>query len=270
MNTPSSGRELRLLQITDCHLYGDETRTLLGVNTRESFQQVLSSTCQYEKPQPDLIVCTGDLVHDGSEAGYGYLADSLAALACPAAALPGNHDNPRTMNRVLNGWGIQTGGKIDLDDWRLVLLDSHVPGEEGGWLSATALEQLEEALDGSARHILIFVHHQPVPIGSEWIDSIGLGNGQALLDRVKGDLRVKGIVWGHVHQAWEGRINHIQLLATPSTCIQFAGRRDDFSLAPQPPGWRMLSLASDGTLSSEIGYLAQMPAGLIREATGYR
>ncbi|WP_457675064.1 3',5'-cyclic-AMP phosphodiesterase [Thiolapillus sp.] len=267
MDTSNPGAELHLLQISDCHLYADPKGTLLGLNTLDSMRQVLEDACY--RQHPDFIVVTGDLVHDGSRTGYQSLARTLKKTKSPSAAIPGNHDHALTMQNTLEKHGIPTGGHIDLGNWRLVLLNSQVPGKEHGHLSDHELATLDHALDGNPEHLLIFLHHQPVPIGSRWLDNIGLDNGKELLSRIQDDSRVKGICWGHVHQSWEGRLGHLKLMATPSTCIQFTPGQPGFGVDTAPPGWRDISLGADGSLSSTTHHLQHMPRGLIADSAGY-
>jgi len=267
MNSNSQGSDLHLLQVSDCHLYADPAGSLLGLNTLDSFQQVLDSACKNQTP--DMIIVTGDLVHDGSKKGYKTLAKTLAGTGCPSAAIPGNHDHILSMQNVLKKHHIPAGGKIDLGNWRLIMLNSQVPGKEHGHLSPAELELLDEALANAPPHVLIFLHHQPVPVGNQWLDKIGLDNASELFSRIKDNPAVKGIVWGHVHQPWEGQLGHIQLLATPSTCIQFAPGQDEFGLDSQPPGWRMLTLGKTGDLHSQVHHISRMPKGLIADSGGY-
>jgi Icc protein len=267
MNDANPGAELHLLQISDCHLYADPKGTLLGLNTLDSMQQVLHDACHHASP--DFVIVSGDLVHDGSHAGYKHLARALEQAKCPSAAIPGNHDHALTMRSTLKKKGVATGGHIDIGNWRLVLLNSQVPGKEHGHLSQHELEVLDHALQDTSSHILVFLHHQPVPIGSRWLDNIGLDNGEALLSRVQDDPRVRGICWGHVHQSWEGRLGHLKLMATPSTCIQFAPGRPGFGLDTAPPGWRDIFLGAKGEITSKTRHLQQMPQGLIADSAGY-
>ncbi|WP_456404928.1 3',5'-cyclic-AMP phosphodiesterase [Thiolapillus sp.] len=267
MNNNCQGSDLHILQLTDCHLYADPAGTLLGLNTLDALQRVLSSALS--QVAPDLILVTGDLVHDGSKEGYRNLAKTLTQTHRPAAVIPGNHDNALRMQNVLGKQHIPTGGKIDLGNWRLILLNSQVPGQEHGHLSRNELDLLDDALQNAPPNILVCLHHQPVPIGSEWLDNIGLDNGQELLSRIQGNRAVKGIVWGHVHQAWEGELDHMKLIATPSTCIQFSPQMAEFSVNALPPGWRTLTLKANGELLSTVDHLAQMPKGLIADSAGY-
>ncbi|WP_240554913.1 hypothetical protein [Oceanicoccus sagamiensis] len=41
---------------------------------------------------------------------------------------------------------------------------------------------------------------------------------------------VRGILWGHIHQTIDRERNGVKLMATPSTCIQFAPNSPGFKL----------------------------------------
>lgn len=269
MDQPSASRDLHILQVTDCHLYSDTDENLLGVNTLDSFLEVLAAAVPDHEPLPDAVIATGDLVHDCSETGYHRLAEAIRPLSKHKATLPGNHDDPRVMEQVLPGYGIQVCGTLELGDWCLVLLDSHQAGQESGFLPESELARLDRVIRGFSGHILIFVHHHPLPIGSPWLDRIALTNGEELLERVRRHPGIKGVIWGHVHQQWRQRLNQAELLATPSTCIQFDPGASQFALALEPPGWRNLTLHADGRLSSEVFHLPRMPLGLAVDSAGY-
>ena len=56
---------LRIVQLSDCHLFADESGKLLGLNTQFSLDKVLELV-RREQPNPDLILATGDLSQDAS------------------------------------------------------------------------------------------------------------------------------------------------------------------------------------------------------------
>lgn len=258
----------RVVQLTDCHLYADSNGDLLGLNTLDSLEQIKESI-KASASLPDVVLATGDLVHDGSAAGYRQMARILLQTAPRQLVLPGNHDHISTMKKIMGEYHIQHCGHSDLGNWRLILLDSQLAGEEKGRLSSSELERLHTRINDTDRHILIFLHHQPVPIGSQWIDEIGLENAAEFWDCIDQNPQVKGVVWGHVHQSWNGRSGHIELLATPSTCIQFAPNRHSFEVAMSPPGWRSFELMDDGHFNTEIHHLPHVPPGISSTAQGY-
>jgi Icc protein len=66
---------------------------------------------------------------------------------------------------------------------------------------------------------------------------------------------VKGILWGHVHQSYDGQLGEIRLMGTPSTCVQFKPLVDDFELDTRPPGFRLLTLNADGQIETQVEWL---------------
>ncbi|MFO1370113.1 MAG: 3',5'-cyclic-AMP phosphodiesterase [Marinagarivorans sp.] len=248
MNT----KPLRLLQLTDPHLGALAAETLIGLNTEESFKDVLSlirdSGIDY-----DLIIGTGDISNDGSVASYQRFIDAVREYLpnVPLAWLPGNHDNPKNMATFPR----QTVWIEDfsLGQWQFLLLNSRIPFEEGGELSPGELARLERALSlRPERNTLILLHHQPVPVGSEWIDQYVVKNAPqffALLERFP---NVKAVSWGHVHQAFEATRGALKLFASPSTCVQFTPESQNFQVDHLMPGCRSYLLYPDGSIDSTV------------------
>jgi Icc protein len=259
---------LRVLQLTDTHLYADPVGTLLGMNTLGSFRQVIEHVRDYHWPL-DLLLATGDLVHDASPKGYARVGELLSGFGVPVFCLPGNHDEPAVMREHLQGERVHTGTVIDHGAWRFVMLDSVIPGEEGGRLSEDQLVQLDEALASTERHTLVCMHHQPVDVGSAWIDTMAIENPGPLFKIIDRHSNVRGILWGHVHQTFEGRRGAVRLMASPSTCVQFTPGQDDFQVDEEPPGFRLLALLPDGTIRSEVVRVDGIPQGLDIASSGY-
>jgi Icc protein len=166
-------------------------------------------------------------------------------------ALPGNHDDGAAMAAALRA--AQLGGEYRLGAWRVMGLDTRVPGEEGGRLADAALADLERRLAADSAYWLIALHHPPVAIGSRWMDAMGLANGERLMRLVsRFSDRVRALVWGHNHQVYDGRHAGIRLLGAPSTCVQYAPGSDDYAVDDQPPGYRWLDLYDDGVVITGV------------------
>ena len=102
--TVAGGAPVRILQITDTHLFAEKHETLLGVNTWESYQAVLDAI-HAEKRPCDLIVATGDLAQDQSSAAYQHFAEGIASFSVPCVWLPGNHDfQPAMYSSLQDVW----------------------------------------------------------------------------------------------------------------------------------------------------------------------
>lgn len=260
---------LQVLQITDTHLYEDPAGCLLGLNTQVSFERTLELARANHWP-PDLVLVTGDLVHDGSAAGYGRLHESLAALGVPVYCIAGNHDKPEPLSQSLIGDNVHSVARIRHDDWAFEFVDSNRPGSAAGHIREQELDRLQESLGRHADvHVLVCLHHQPVPMGSTWLDTMAVDNAAALFEILDHAPQVKGVLWGHVHQAYDAVRNGIRLLSCPSTCIQFLPRSERFGLDTQPPGYRWLQLHADGHMETGIERLARYPNGPDMDASGY-
>ncbi|MGX2040524.1 3',5'-cyclic-AMP phosphodiesterase [Methylocaldum sp. MU1018] len=255
--------------MTDFHFLAEQDRTMLGIETELSFAAVLEAV-RHKSRQPDLALLTGDLVQDPCASSYERLQQRLAVLGIPCYCLPGNHDDPRLMSEFLSAGNVHLQPRILLDGWQIVCLDSTISGKPGGRLADDQLHLLENSLaEHPERYALIALHHHPVPSGSRWMDTMVLENADELLAIAQASLRVRGIVFGHVHQAMDEKRGHLRLLASPSTCFQFKPQSPTFALDRVPPGYRWIELYSDGTMDTGIERLAEMPAGLEFASKGY-
>jgi Icc protein len=243
-----NGGPLSVLQITDTHIGAALDNRLAGVDTRQSLAHVLAATASGAKA--DLMLLTGDLADDGSEAAYRALDEQLSPLGISQAWLPGNHDNVAHMQAVAGERMVATVGA---GLWGIVMLNSQIPGAVGGQLADSELERLAQFLDNpDYQYVLVCVHHQPLPIGCRWLDQQRIGNGDRLLQMLDGCSRVRGLLWGHVHQECDMQRQHYRLLGSPSTCVQFAPGSDSFKVDRKRPGYRRLWLAQDGSLSTRV------------------
>lgn len=252
-----ASRALTVLHATDLHLYADPQATLRDVNTLDSFRAVLAHMHAHHWP-PDALMLTGDLAQDERAATYRRLRALLTPLGVPVVSLPGNHDDPAHIARFLGAAPLATPFETDLGAWRFVCLSTHVPGRTDGRLSEQTLAQLDAVLardDGA--HIALWLHHPPLPVGSAWIDRIGLANAAALLERVRGS-RVRAVLAGHVHQRFETVRDGIAFVTTPSTCRQFLPASDTFAVDDRPPGYRVCRFFDDGRVTSEVEWVDQI------------
>ena len=233
-------RDLRLVQLTDCHLFANAEDDLRGWNTRESFERVFDAIAANEAPF-DLLLATGDFSQDETAESYRYLSAKLDSLDVPVAWLPGNHDDQAVMAESFHGDSILPERHLLIGNWHIVLLDSTIPGEVRGRVDERQLEFMHDALRRqSDRHALVCLHHPAIPCGSAWLDRKSLVDDDQFRDAVLAHEHVRGVVWGHVHQEGHSRRDGKEWLATPSTCIQFKPDSVEFALddaaagLPQP------------------------------------
>ncbi|MCX8957909.1 3',5'-cyclic-AMP phosphodiesterase [Erwinia psidii] len=265
-----SGACIRILQITDPHLFAGKHETLLGVNTWASFDAVLQAISASEQPY-DLIVATGDLAQDHTVEAYQHFAEGLARLAAPCVWLPGNHDFQPAMYSTLAETQIADAKHVMVGEcWQIVLLDSQVFGVPHGELSDYQLEWLDNTLAKAPdRHTLVLLHHHPLPCGCNWLDQHSLRNSPMLEAVLQRYPLASTLVCGHIHQDLDLNWNGRRLLATPSTCVQFKPHCTNFTIDSEAPGWRWLELYDDGRVETLVQRLQTRAFSPDPDAEGY-
>ena len=252
-----------VLQITDPHLYGRSDRKLRGVATDESLRAVLDAALA-RYPDYGALLVTGDLVQD-DPSGYARFRTACRDLEKPVLCIPGNHDDPTEMARELAAAPFQFGGAHSIGGWRIVMLDSSAAGDVGGRLGDSELARLDEELARTTGPALLCLHHQPIPMGSRWLDEIGLRDAAEFWRVVDAHPNVRGVAWGHVHQSFDGRRGSVRLFATPSTGAQFVPASDRFTIDDRPPAFRHFELGSDGRILSRVHWV-EAPARAVSAA----
>ncbi len=249
---PHQGHPFRLLQLTDTHLFGQPEAKLLGVPTHISLARIVDRILALSA-RPDLILLTGDLSQDGSAESYDQLSRLLAPLKLPIYWLPGNHDCVETMTRSLSAPIFQSEKRFSDQGWQFILLNSQIPGEVPGRLSAATLKELTQHLEQTDEPTAIAFHHPPVQLQAAWLDNSALQNPDDLFAVIDRFPQVKLVLFGHIHQEISQERHGVTYLSCPSTCIQFVQGSDTFALdVEQDPGFRELELFADGTWKSQV------------------
>lgn len=247
-------RVRRLLQFTDLHLFPNHEETLRGISTNSSFEATLHAA-RRDLAATDAILLTGDIAQDTQPETYAWLRDRLRPLALRVHAVAGNHDEPHLIDEFFAEPPLSSARVLMLEPWVVLLLDTRLPGEVGGRVGPAQLAWLDGQLRAHAdRHVLIGLHHQPLPVGSAWIDAIGLGDAASLWETLARHGNVRGMCCGHVHQQAEFERRGIRCLVTPSTGRQFKPGIDEFAIDSRPPGYRSIRLYANGRIRSHVSW----------------
>ncbi|NND67507.1 MAG: 3',5'-cyclic-AMP phosphodiesterase [Halioglobus sp.] len=266
--TPA-GDIVRIVQLTDAHLCREHGGTLLDMDTDHSLGVVIERV-RRERQGLDILLGTGDLADGAAPEAYERLDSYFNELHEDNFWLPGNHDDRAAMEAV--GGPNRLPGTISAGGWQLVLLDSQVPGEVGGELGARELAHLEACLEEAAiagQHVLVCLHHQPVNIGCGWLDEQMVADADEFFSLVDDFDCVRGVLWGHVHQEVDTVRNGVRLLASPSTCVQFAPGCEKFKADDKPPGYRWLDLTPDGGIDTGVSRVLDVTFEVDLESGGY-
>ena len=256
---------MEILQITDPHLYGNAAGKLRGVETDLSLRNVLDDAFA-RVPNFSAVLVTGDLVQD-DPSGYARFRSIFGGLQEPVLCIPGNHDDPDAMRSALENPPFHICGTHALGGWQFIMLDSYDPGHVGGRLAAAELARLEEALGRSSAHAMVCLHHHPVAMRSRWLDNIGLANADEFWRILDAHRNVRAVVWGHVHQVYDGMRGSVRLIGTPSTCAQFLPGSDRYAVDSRPPAYRRFALSAGGSIDTEVHWVDSLP---LRQAAAAR
>ncbi len=247
---------IRLLQFTDTHLMPDPAAQLRGVRTLASLEACLAHARRRHLPA-DLIAVTGDLVQEDPVA-YGTLELLFDSLGAPVLLIPGNHDVPDELVRRLSHEPFQVGGTRVTGPWAIVMLNTwFADAADGeGQLGPGELQRLDAELAAHRnRHVLVCLHHQPIPMEAAGLDALGLQDAGPFNAIIARHPQVRAVVWGHAHQAFDVFRGTVRYLCAPSTCMQFKPRDPGFVVDDRPPGYRVLDLQDDGGIATEVVWL---------------
>ncbi|MFO7646940.1 phosphodiesterase [Halomonas sp. 3H] len=232
----------RLVQISDCHLHADpDARARAGFPLRQ-LEAVVEAV---NRERPDMVLVTGDISNDETAASYQLAVGTLGRLAAPWFWLAGNHDDPALMAESR-----ELLDELDLDAWRILMLDTRVSGQPHGALGPEGLASLAERLEEDDRPTLLVMHHPPLSVGSAWIDALGLEDREAFWQTLAAFGQVRAILCGHVHQAFASHqrleAGEVAVYACPSTTDQFLPGAETFAIdEASRPGYRVIDLRDD-------------------------
>lgn len=241
---------IRIAQLTDCHLMSSPEQDYRGKDSQQSLQRLMQSVREFA---PELLLATGDLSEDASPASYKALQGNFEPLGIPVLALPGNHDDPALLAKTFNGSPV---GNVEISqhgDWQIIRIDSTVPGTPAGRINTEALAELEQVLSQQPDRLrLIALHHQPVPVGSPWIDKYRLLEPEGFLQLIDQCAGIKAVVWGHTHQVFTQQRNGIAMLGSPSSVINSLPTVQNFTASELGPAFRWLELGGNGMVRTGI------------------
>lgn len=204
---------LRILHLSDTHLFGDGSLHYGRVDTLAALDRTLARAAAIDGV--DIVAVSGDLSDDGSRESYRLLAGRLAPFAAERRAelvyTMGNHDRRDAFEAVLGARERVT----QRDGFRIVTLDTSVPGAGYGAIGVAPLDALAGVLAVPAPHgTVVVLHHPPVPAASALLAALELSAPEALLEVcAAGDVRA--VLAGHYHHALATQARGIPVIVAP-------------------------------------------------------
>jgi 3',5'-cyclic-AMP phosphodiesterase len=226
-------------QISDTHIaldtadagrrIGDFERAIADINTLD--------------PIPDVIVHTGDIVHNGRPDEYAEAARILAMARAPVYVIPGNRDDRANLHAAFGAGGYLAPDSKFLDyaveDYpvRLIALDTlSSNGNKGDFCEERARRLLDMIDAETAKPIAVFAHHPPfvVPVGPDPINFEPPEAMARLAHALQHSGRVIAVISGHVHRGTAGHVGGIPATVMPSiaTTLRRGAYPDRMKLRP--------------------------------------
>ncbi|EHO46161.1 metallophosphoesterase family protein [Lentilactobacillus kisonensis] len=213
----------KIVQITDTHLTpaGAEPANNQQVDPADKLQAVFDDIYT-TNVAPDLIVITGDLIHEGHAEDYQRFHDVLMAqqerLKAPIKVILGNHDRTKAFYEgyLKRPYQSRYYDKLATAGWDFYFLDTTCGNLEPGYLDQDQLTWLQTNLKQSAKPALLFMHH---PLAGPPLRNMAysiLQNGDDLAKVIQGST-VKAIFSGHVHFANMYQVGGILNVVADST-----------------------------------------------------
>jgi Icc protein len=229
-----------VLQLSDTHLVHDEPDPGDPASPDAGVRRTLAALGDR---RPDLVLLTGDLTNDGTVEACGRLRALIEPLGAPILATPGNHDLSGTVIEIFG-----TADTMELGAWRIVVVDTTIPGGDDGQVDVDTFCSRLDAVD--PRSTLVALHHPPESPSTH--EMFHLEGATELLDACAARPHVRGIVSGHLHEAFERTAGDIALVGCPSTWYAIVHEGDTYRLADDEfVGAHLFVLGDDGALSWE-------------------
>jgi 3',5'-cyclic-AMP phosphodiesterase len=186
-------------------------------------------------PAPDVIVHTGDIVHNGRQDEYAQAVATLVKARAPVYVLGGNRDDRANLRAAfsVSGYLAPDSAFIDyaIDDYpvRLVALDTLSSGSNKGDFCPERVRRLIELIDAeTTKPIAVFTHPPPfeVLVGPDRFHFERADAVSRLCQALQHSERVVAVFSGHVHRAATGYVGNIP--ATVVQCIATTLRKGEY------------------------------------------
>ena len=214
-----------IAQISDTHITHSGGRVDREYETAVHLQRAVAHLNRLPA-LPDVVLITGDCVDNGNEQEYERLQDLLRPLRMPVYVIPGNHDDRVHMRRMFGSQGTRAlegfvQYVVEEGAVRLIALDTHVPGHDGGYLCPERLRWLEARLaEAPTQPTVIFQHHPPFATGLAVLDQMGLEGAETLGALIARYPNVERVLAGHIHCPMQRRFYGTLAVTCPSTAHQ--------------------------------------------------
>ena len=210
-----------IAQISDTHIALDTARRR---SENRDFERAIADINTLD-PAPDVIVHTGDIVHNGRQDEYAQAAAILAKARAPVYVLAGNKDNRANLRAAFSAGGYLASDSEFIDyavdgyAVRLIAVDTLSSGSNKGDFCSERARRLIAMIDAeTTKPIAVFAHHPPfeVPVGPDPLNFETPEMMARLSQALQHSGRVVAVISGHVHRGTAGHVGSIPATVMPS------------------------------------------------------
>ncbi len=216
-----------IAQISDTHIALDEADSDQRLR---DFAHVIEDI-NARDPAPDVIVHTGDVVHNGRADEYAAAAGILKSAKAPVYAMVGNKDDRANLRTAFADRGFLNDESTFIDyavedfPLRLIMLDTLNPESNKGDFCAERVSRLTGMIEaGDERPIVMFTHHPAfeVAVGPDPLHFDSRETMDALRRTLLHGGRTAAVFSGHVHRATFGNIEGVpaSVMSAVSTTLR--------------------------------------------------
>jgi len=253
-----------IVQISDLHITTPLKMAYGVASTVQNLYQCIQHINQL-KPQPDLVLVTGDICNENSFDELVNAKTILDTLNTPYYVMPGNHDTRNDLTSVFGSKHCPVNLEdsssssfinyvIESKELRMIAVDSTIDGKSGGELCDNRLAWLKTRLDEKKdKPTLIIMHHPPIKLGVFETDMDLFIGTEKLKNLLNNYSNIKAILSGHVHRHTHTLWSNTVVITAPSTSMELVLELDSKQPSKfynEPPSYLLHYWTTDNNLVS--------------------
>jgi 3',5'-cyclic AMP phosphodiesterase CpdA len=220
-----------IAQISDTHIALDTPDADRRI---QDFERTIADINALD-PAPDVIVHSGDIVHNGRQDEYAQAVAILAKARAPVYVLAGNKDDRANLRAAFSTGGYLAPDSAFIDyaveDYpvRLIALDTLSSRSNKGDFCPERVRRLIDLIDAeTTKPIAVCAHHPPfeVPVGPDPLNFETPEIMSRLRQALQRSGRVVAVFSGHVHRGAAGHVGSIPATVVP--CIATTLRKGEY------------------------------------------
>tara|TARA_X000000368_G_scaffold242103_1_gene191274 strand:- start:247 stop:1011 length:765 start_codon:yes stop_codon:yes gene_type:complete len=220
-----------IAQISDTHLICVSSKFKVIAENRIKYLENCVSNILGLRPQPDAIIHTGDVSHNGLIEEYRLAYKILNRLNSPIFFTPGNRDDKNNLKSIFlhsyltNAERDQFIYSTYFKDFRIISMDTSCKKNNQGEITLKGLEIFSQILmENKEIPTVIFMHHPPYDVSLSSNKNIEY-NSEKLIPKfwkILESFNVIGLFCGHIHRNFQTKVGNIISQTLPPIALDLS------------------------------------------------